>query len=319
MAAVDPPFETVYGIPELGTLIMDLLSLSHLVTLSYSSRTNYVRVQHYVRHKLATIFAPFGLTRDDIMLYLLFSESFIVGSVALKAVVPATWPISTNNIDIVVQAGSVHVLRAWLLDRGYTKLKKSNHTFSGYDGPFHCCHSYARRSMAVNLMVVGRQTQGYDLIFHASNTSGMNMLGPRGLFTAYRTLLNLRLAVSNHVANMVSMRNAHSSVRHHQNQVDSASYAKALSRGFTFVTPDPSPHPSEYCLCPYVSACPLTIRDMNDSMCSYMRILGNTEFNSFSVTHQKRRPTVLWRLADAEQGSQGFAFPLTHSRINSMS
>jgi hypothetical protein len=315
---MDPPFETVYGIPELGSLIMDLLSVSHLVTLSYTSRTNYVRVQHYVRHKLATIFAPFELTRDDVMTHLLFSESFVVGSVALKAVVPATWPISTNNIDIVVQAGSVHVLRAWLLDRGYSKLKKSNHTFSGLGAPFQCCYSYAKGSTAVNLMVVGRQTKGYDLIFHASNTSGMNMLSPRGLFTAYRTLLHLELAVHNHVTNMVSMRNAHLSVQQHQKQVDRASCAKAVSRGFTFVTPDPSPHPSDYCLCPYASACPLTIRDMNDSMCSYLRILGNGEFDSFSLAHQKRRPVVIWRLADVEEGSQGFAFPLTHSRINSI-
>jgi hypothetical protein len=320
--AIDPadsPFETVYGIPELGTEVMDLLALPHLTALSYTSRMNYIRAQHYLRHKLARIYAPFGLTRDDVMRHLLFSEAFIVGSIALKAVAPATWPIVTNNIDVVVQAVARHVLERWLLDHGYSKCRKSNRTFSGYNAPFQCCHSYTKGGMDVNLMVVDRRTEGYDLIFHASNTAGMNMLSPRGLFAAYRTLLNHQLVVPNNVSNMVSMRTVYRSVQLYQNWIDKASNSKAVSRGFTFLTPDPSPpHPSDCCLCPYVSACLLMVRNMNDSMCSYMRILGDAELQSFSVIHQKRRPTVIWRLADVEEGSQGFAFPLTYSRINSM-
>jgi hypothetical protein len=318
-------FETVYNVPELGNLIMESLALTALIALSYTSRAIHGHVQQHMRSKLSLILAPFGIGRRDLMTQLRFAESFIIGSIALKAVAPSTWSITTNNIDIVVQCAQLTLLEDWLMVKCGYKRRSPNHTNSGYNAPFRFCYSYTRkidqRDMYINLLAVRSRSEGYELIFHASNTTGMNMLSPRGLFTGYATLLNHRQVAHNQVTNMASMRTIYSVAERRQDRIDRANDRKAQSRGFEFVTLDPSPHPFDTCLrCPYVSACPLTIRNMNDSMCAYMRLVRDDETAGQSVLSPEgsRRPEVIWRLADVQGGRQGFAYHLTYCRINDL-
>jgi hypothetical protein len=310
-------------VAELMGLIMDELPLSALVALSFTSKAKLILVQDYMWSKLMSITSPFGLDATRLMEHLAMTSSVIVGSIALKAVAPAALQISTDNLDIAVPSGRIHVFDDWLTKRcGY---KPSKSVTESRKGILFCYTFICRiddRDMKVNILGVANRSQAHELAFYSSNTASMNMITSRGLFTAYRTLLNRKLMVANHVSNMVPM--TRYQVRERLSKIADSNNAKTQSRGFTLLNVQPIPHTYELCQCKHVSACPSTIRYTRDPMGSFLRLLDQAEYEAISVrgdpipTYDTQLPPIFWRLADVELGSQGFAFHLSDDRIAHM-
>ena len=317
-------FDSVYSVAELADLIMDSLGLSALVALSYTSKLRYFRVQDYLRLKLTKIFASFQLGRDDLMTTLLSTRAFIIGSIALKAVTPAVMPITCDNLDIVVPLSETFTFEAWLtsISHGYEWTTPSHTNCI----PFLKCDSFFRiidgQIMTVNLLIVSNEFQAHELLFYSSNTASMNMITHSSIFTAYPTLLDLKLVVQNHSINMIGMGPA--ALGHpamvHQIKIDQDNNKKAEQRGFTLL-PESTSHWNEYaaCQCMHLSACPLTIRNMNDTMCSWLPLLTDREYADERIKGPHQRvPPVIWRLADVGARVPGFSFCLTKERVLKM-
>jgi hypothetical protein len=320
----DHPFNTVYNVAELTDLIMDLLGQPALVALSYTSKLQYFRVQDYLRLKLTKIFAPFRLTRDDLLITLLSAHAFIIGSAALKAIAPAVMPITSDNLDIVVPLSKRFTLEAWLTSKlhGYKRTTPIHTNCIPFVMGDSFSHVVDGQIVTVNLLIVSDLSQGHELIFYSSNTASMNMITHSSIFTGYPTLLNLRIAAQNCSINMIGMGGAilSQSTKVHQIQIDSENNAKARQRGFTILPYDTS-HWNEYatCECVHLSACPLTIRNMNDTMCSWIPLLTDQEYADKRIKGPHQRvPPVVWRLADDRGRVPGFSFCLTNERLMGM-
>jgi hypothetical protein len=327
MLATVCQFERVFVVIELGGLIMDSLALSALIALSYTSRTNYIRVQDYTRSKLITIFGPFQLPLHEVLWKLDHTGAIVTGAAALRAVAPAVLPVIVNTLDIVIRSDRLPELEDWLTySHCYTGT--SNHAVVDGISQFSSCISFTRRihsrSMEIKVFMVDKPGKTYELIFHASNTANMNMITSNGLFTPYRSLLNRGLVAQNHVTNMVTTRTASGPVKAHQQMIDAQNNANAESQGLVLITPNSLPHLNNWCDCTHRSACPLVFRDANDSMCSFMRIFnigeykGITESLASIPTKRYRLPNVVWRLADVEDGLPGFAFHMSWDRIKKL-
>jgi hypothetical protein len=318
--------DSILNVPELSGLTMDELPLSALIALSFTSKENLIRVQDYMWSKLTIILTPFRLDAKRLMDHMLFTSSLIVGSIALKTVAPATLPIFTNSLDMVVQLTYVQFLEDWLTTRCGYKPTKPEFEIIDHGAAFKRCCSFTRRiddrDMHVNLLCVNDRSQAYELVFYSSNTASMNIITPMGFFTAYRTLLNREEMVANHVCNMRAMDECQD--KDHLSMIDENNNIKTQNRGFSLLPVRPSPHLYELCQCQHPSACPSTIRHTQDPMCSFLRLLVEGEYETVSVRRGRipesdtRLPPVVWRLADVENGSQGFVFHLSEDRISSM-
>lgn len=278
------PFEQVFWLAELGDSVMDALALPALIALAYTSRNVYIRVQLYLRSKMRLALVPFGLNRSELMQQIELAQSFIIGAIVLKMVAPAKLSITTNNIDVIVVTSHVRPLENWIRNQGFVQKLIGNHDISGYFGPFQFCHSFGKQVQGswveINLLIVDSRSSAYQLVFHTSNTACMNILGPRGIWTGYRTLLTNQIAIQNHVTQLVSMNTMYRSAEQHQNYIHQQKNIKTQSRGFIFPGAELY-HPSNSCPnCLFLSACPLTIRKMNDRMCSYMPISSDGDIQT---------------------------------------
>jgi hypothetical protein len=325
MSATICLFERVLVVVELGGLIMDSLALSALIALSYTSRTNYIRVQDYTRSKLITIFGPFQLPLHEVLWKLEDTGGFVTGAAALRAVAPAVLPVIVNTLDIVVWSKHLPELEDWLTySHSYTG-KILDHAVIHGISQFNSCVSFTRRihgrNMEIKVFVVDKPSKGYELVFHSSNTADMNVISSNGLFTPYRSLLNRGLVTPNNVANMISTRTASAPVKARQQVIDAQNNANAESQGLVLITPNPYPHLNNWCDCIHRSACPLVFRETNDSMCSFMRIYNIGEYGVIKEslasipTKRCRLANVVWCLADVEDGLPGFAFHMSWDRI----
>jgi hypothetical protein len=314
------PFDSVYRVAELSALIMDLLALPSLLALSYTTKTNYAHAHGYIRSKLARCLAPYGLCLNDIIQYLIFTDCHIIGSIALKAVAPAVFPIAANNLDIVVDELNLLVISQWLKKNGYQR-EEYGHIANNFPH-FNDCHSYALRihgqEKVIKIHIVKTKYEAYEFIFRTSNTTGMNMITGNGLFTGYRNLLNQGLAVRSAVTRMGSISGPTTLTTQEinlQSEIDVANNLKAQSHGFTFSTPAPPLHiQGGICSCTLRSACPFTARNSNDSMCSFMRLFDDAGYEAIQSRQEKipvtvrKVPLVTWRLPDAEGGTNGLVF-----------
>ena len=324
------PFEKACNVTELGALFMDRLALSALIALSFTSRTNYMHVQDYMQSKMITIFGPFGLPFQEMYWLLLRADAIIVGSAALRAVAPTILPITVETLDFVVKSYELHFLVELLeYSHNYRRIEPSNHTVIEGISPFHSTRTYAcsihHQVKEINIFVT-KGTSPYEFIFHSSNTTEMNMITHDGLFTAYRSLLNRGLVARNHVTNMVNRGTIPNHVKATLQRKIDEDNAKAESQGFAFIHLTQYPHPLRSCQCPHRSACSARFRITTDSMTSQMRLLNSAEYNAVGnnrhliPTQQAcMLPPVVWRLADVELGSQGFAYNMTEDRIANMS
>jgi hypothetical protein len=95
-------FNDVFNTFELASMIMDYLSVSALLAISYTTKRMYTQVHCYLHGKLGIIFAPFGTTTEDVLKNLRLTNSLIIGSIALKAVAPTTCSITSSHLDILV-------------------------------------------------------------------------------------------------------------------------------------------------------------------------------------------------------------------------
>jgi hypothetical protein len=318
--------ENILAIAELGGLIMNRLALSALTALSFTSKTNYLHVQHYMSNKLKTIFGPFELPLHEVQWKLKQTDGIIIGSAALRAVAPAEFPVTIDSIEIVVLGHGLAAFEDWLTTScGYrqkaTNFDKNEHACTGL---VQSCHSFVNdRDLEINVLVVETSNRLYEVVFHSSNTANMNMITCHGLFTAYRSLLNRGLAARNRVTNMLTMVIVSASSRHRQQMLGEEMCFKTMSDGFTFLQSDASPHPLHTCRCEQRSICPLTMRNTNDSMCSFMRVLRIEErvavnagtMNIPTINH--RLPNIVWCRAD--KMGLGFALCMTCDRISRIS
>jgi hypothetical protein len=311
MAAVAPTtFETIYDIPELGTLIMDSVALSTLVALSFVNTAYFFRVHEYIRNKLHRIFGPFGIQTDDIMRILQSTNAVVVGTNALQAVAPFSFELTTQNIDIVVDRTSLPSMENWLVDSGYHR-KDSIDIPTDYAVPYRNRRSFMRmfgtREMFINLLLVEDGKQAYEFVFFATNTTFMNSITRNGLFSGYSSMLGQRLAVENHVHHMQGVRAVFD-----LNDVDLVTTTKddkvkAEGWGFKFLLTNSDSHWTTTCECIPRSACPLEPRHMNDSMSASMRIFSDDEIQHirarapFGGTPKSiRHPLVIWKLAGTD-------------------
>jgi len=125
----------------------------------------------------------------DVMHGLEFSDAIIVGTIALKAVASSMFPITSTNLDIVVEESAVGFFSDWLIRRGYHS-KTPNCIFTEYAKPFQrsisCTRNFDDRDMDINLHVVKARCAAYELPFYFPNTT---VITSQGLFTGYSTLL----------------------------------------------------------------------------------------------------------------------------------
>jgi hypothetical protein len=313
----------VMEIAEIAELIMDTLALPGLITLSSTSKTNYFHTQNYIRHKLSKIFAPFGLSRDFIMIHLLATKSFIIGPIALKAVAPAIMSINTPHLDIVVPCNYMEYFEDCLTQKfGYKKMISPDKYGVVFKYSFSFTQQIDNQLRAIHLLAVGSQNDGYEAIFHMSNTANMNIISYSGLFSAHRTLLDQGLAVQNITTNMITMSNLHPHTRTRQSIIDSDNNSAIEKAGFHLIRQGIPAHWNENttCQCIHRSACPLVVRNTNDSMCSFMRLLSDTDYEDAYIAPRLRQlPTVIWRLADnSGRATPGFAFHLTNDKIKKL-
>jgi hypothetical protein len=122
---------------------------------------------------------------------------------------------------------------------------------------------------------------------------------------------------------MVTMIFVSASSRSHQQMMAEESILKTMSDGFAFVETEPSPHQHRTCHCEHRSVCPLTMRNSNDSMCSFMHVLTINEHVGINQgilripTVTPRLPNVIWCRADKR--GIGYAFHMTIDRISKIS
>jgi hypothetical protein len=311
MAAIaHTTFETIYDIPELGTLIMDSAALSALVALSFVNTAYFFRVHEYIRNKLHRILGPFGIQTDDIMEILQSTNAVVVGTIALQAVAPISLALTTRNIDIVVDRYLLPLMESWLVDFGY-QLKDSINVPTDYLVPYRNRRSFTRmfgtREMFVNLLLVEHSNQAHEFVFFATNTTFMNSITRNGLFNGYSSLLSQRLAVENHVHHMQGVRQFFDS-----NDVDLVTTTeddkvKAEGRGFRFLLTNSVSHWPTTCRCIPRSACPLEPRHMNDFMSTSMSIFTDDETQHIrarapfgGIPISIRHPVVIWKLAGTD-------------------
>jgi hypothetical protein len=313
-------FNDVYDVCELGGIIMDELALPALLALSYTSKGQYLRVHAYIRLKLTLILAPFGISLTCLMDHLRLTDALVIGSVAFKAVAPAAAKIIPKQLDIVVCKNELFVLKDWLCIRcNYTLNPLSIHQQQRLP-PVKSVVSLARHThdqkKVVNLLVVDTIGDTYKTLFYATNTAYMNAITPWGLFTPYRSLLSQGKVAHNHILNTMALEKASLSLRARLQEASLFSEIAIRMQGFEVIPINPFPHLYYRCFCVDRTACPLIVRNTNDSHCSFIRVFSNLEFRalesgSFEIPiHNPRFPMVIWRLADIEGGSAGLAFLL---------
>jgi hypothetical protein len=313
-------FNDVYGVFELGGIIMDQLALPALLALSYASKGQYIQVHAYIRFKLTLILAPFGMSLNGLMDHLRLTDALVIGSVAFKAVAPATAPITSKQLDIIVCKNELFALKDWLRTRcNYVLNPLSIHQQQRLP-PVKSVVSLARHTddqkKVVNLLVVDTIGDTYKTLFYATNTAYMNAITPWGLFTPYRSLLSQGKVAHNHILNTMALEKAPLSLRARLQEASLFSEIGIRLQGFEVIPINLFPHLYYRCFCVDRTACPLIIRNTNDSHGSFIRIFTNIEFRalqsgSFEIPlHNPRFPTVIWRLADIEGGSPGLAFLL---------
>lgn len=310
-------FEAVYCVAELLAFIMDFLALPTIISLSFTTKLNYVRVQGHLRSKMAKCLAPFGLLLDDTLQHLIFTDGLIIGFIALEAVAPFVWSIATDSLDIVVEGLHFNLITNWFKSHGY-ELNEATPTIPN---PllFGTCHSFLRqfpnREMVINLFTVKTKYQEIEFVFHSSNTAGMNMITGEGLFVPYRSLLDLELAVRNDSTRMGSTDRSTiipTNELQKLTQIDKNNNLKASSNGFTLITPNLH-FPTNICYCTPLSTCSLKPRISTDKECSIIRLLQGDEYKAIQ-SNQKilisipKVPLVNWKLTDGEGGSGGYVF-----------
>jgi hypothetical protein len=318
-------FNDIYHVVELGSMVMDFLPLSALLSLSYASKEIYVKAHFYTHHKLTAIFAPFGISFVTIINYLRLTNALVIGPVALKAVAPAILPVFTTQLDIVVPINGLVHFNTWLTLQGnYQCESRSNHhvQFPSVKQRLSFVRHTQEHKYVVNLLVVGARANAYQTLFHSFSTVYMNAISGSSLFTAYRSLLNHGKAAHNYIPNTMAMENNFSSTTLQLSKDSVVSQLKTMHCGFSFTEPNhPFPRLPSQCRCTDRSACPLTLRNTNDKLCSMMQILTTSELDAIQ-TGSKAVPidnpvlsTIIWRLGDvAEGGSPGYAFELNDGR-----
>lgn len=326
--AIMPPHLVLNNVG-LMTLIFNYLALSSLIKFAYLSKANHVWVLHYVKQKISNVVDTFGIPIEDLMTMLYKARAVIVGSVALKVVAPAVMPITPNGLDIVMEIGYETHFKRWLMrQHGYRRVLIPILTFPPSTPFIKYCFSFERdmgnnRFAVINLILVYRQGQVYEFAYHSPNTAMMNMLFPQGPFVAYRALLDDQKAVRNDSYRIRRLYGIDASAEQHQKIHNFLSNMKLERRGFTFVPRERIPHPINFCnCCPYKSACPLTIRDSNDTMCCFFPIsyednLVTTIASSLTPSViLRRRPSLIWMLPDEFGRQKGFVQFLRYGTIS---
>jgi hypothetical protein len=308
-------FVYVYGIVELGTEIMKELAAPSLLALSYTSKSHYILVHQYLRYKLGRIMAQFDVTPNQILKLLRMTKAIVIGSVALQAVSPATLPITSSQLDIIIPVTELFMFEDWFkLSRQY-KVVPSVHHFRWLP-PVVLFVSLGRcinqQKRVVNLIVVEKPAHAYQqMINYSPNTAEMNAITGVGLFMPYRSLLSQGLAAHNHVANIEGVQQSYPSVQIRVFKAAIISQLTMLLRGFAFIEGE---HWNYNCCCSDSSACPYQYRNTNDNYCAFMRILTDKEWSTLESDGQQalpianpRIPMVIWRLADKLGGGRGFS------------
>ena len=307
-------FHDVYDTVELGSLIMDCLALPALLALSYTTKLMHAQVHRYLHMKLIVIFTSFGITADDIITHLRLTNSLIIGSIALRAVAPITYSISSSHLDILVPTTHLSFFKDWLtITCGYTQELSPSIC---HELLFHVrhhqmfVHQIGGRKKVINVFGVQTIEDTYKMLFYSSNTSLMNAITGWGLFTPYRSLLNRGLVAHNHIENTLVVGEVLSTLRAQLFRAALLSEIRTRINGFLFIPT--SQHLRLPCQCPNRSACPLRIRHTNDSFCTFLRIFTNAEWSALQSTifipiDNPCLPLILWRLASEDDDSPGFS------------
>jgi hypothetical protein len=308
-------FSDVYGVEELGTEIMNLLAMPTLLALSYTSKQNFLQVHRYTRFKLGRILAPFDLSSNQLLRILRMTHSIVFGSIALKATAPASLPIFSNHLDIVVPASQLFMLESWLvLGRKYTC--DSSVQYHQRSPPVISVTSLARcidqTKMVINLIAVQTPAHVYQIVCYSPNTAEMNVIAGQGLLLPYRSLLGQGKVVHNHVANIAGVQSAARFVQTRLFKAAVLSQITMEARGFAFVPQQQ--HVPIRCDCSHGAACPYRFRNPNDRHRSFMRLFTDSEWITLESDGPRalhialpHLPSVIWRLADRKGGSQGLS------------
>ena len=312
-------FNSIISVAELAGLVMDHMTLPALTAFSFTSKTNYVRVQDHSHRKLRRILSPLGFPAESVLATLSSASAIIVGSIALKAVSPIDPLIYADTLDIVVAKRHLPAIKAWLT-QSFAFGQPTVSPLACTPIPFIRCHKYKRdfdgRQVGVNVYTVADQSAVYEFPFYSASTSTMNFITGSGVYTGYRTLLNRRFAIRSR-----SVRMAGFMIGSIRGQIinDNLQLRKAQDRQFTFIEPTPASHSEDSCLCQFDSACPSTLRNTRDNMGAYLRLLNAQDRNAIADEGARiprtgmRPPLVSWKLAAGQEW--GFAFQLTEDRL----
>ncbi|KDR64869.1 hypothetical protein GALMADRAFT_149218 [Galerina marginata CBS 339.88] len=212
--------------------ILDNLTAYDRQSFAETSKNHLFCLNQYNCDLIGSMLEDFGFKLDIFMSALADCQAIITGSFALQPFLPKEQRFISNNLNIVMSVHAFQLFQSKILN-GYT-LYIPDTKFHSYN-PVICDRIVFFRKDSkhtIQILIIKNGHSPLESIFYEPTTAMMNVITPKGLFSAYPALLHFRISLNNPWMAFDQNRNNPYLGKHEAEEISTNLQRKYANRGF---------------------------------------------------------------------------------------